>query len=262
MTNTAISILFAVVNVVVTGLFAGVVLSQYLQRHRVYQLYWSIALAMAFLGTLAYVLMVAVGPTTTAGEALFRTYYIFGAALTAAWLGLGSIALVTSTRVTRISLLVLSVLSILAIVFISIAGIDTGQLSNVVGTAGKGVLQTGVWLVILIVLNTVGAVAVVGVAIYSGWKLMRRQSANFYTSNFLWANVLIVVGVLLIAYAGGDVRVFGLEGSFWLIMAVGWAVLFAGVLLASRRAAMTRPTRQDSASEVKPTGHPQEMPLP
>jgi len=251
MTNTAILIFFAVVNVVVTGLFAGVLLSQYLRRHRVYQLYWSIALAMAFIGTLSYVLMVAVGPTTTAGEALFRIYYIFGAALTAAWLGLGSIALISSARITRISLLVLSVLSILAIVFISISGIDTGQLSHVAGTAGKGVLQTGAWLAMIIILNTLGAVAVVGVAIYSGWKLIRRQSANFYTSKFLWANVLIVVGVLLIAYAGGDVRVFGLEGSFWLIMAVGWVVLFAGVLLASRRAAMARPAGQDSAVEVR-----------
>jgi hypothetical protein len=251
MTNTAILILFAVVNVVVTGLFAGVVLSQYLRRHRVYQLYWSIALAMAFVGTLAYVLMVAVGPTTTAGEMLFRTYYIFGAALTAAWLGLGSIALVTSTRVTRISLAVLCLLSVLAAVLIAIAGIDTGQIRNVAGTAGKGVLQPGAWLVMIIILNTLGAVAVVGVAIYSGWKLMRRQSANFYTSKFLWANVLIVVGVLLIAYAGGDVRVFGLEGSFWLIMAVGWTVLFAGVLLASRRTAVARPVGQDSASEVQ-----------
>lgn len=249
MTNTAILILFAVVNVVVTGLFAGVVLSQYMQRHRVYQLYWSIALIMAFVGTLAYVLMVAAGPTTTAGEALFRIYYIFGAALTAAWLGLGSIALVTSAKVTRISLVVLSVLSLLAIVLIATAGIDTHQLAQVAGTAGKGVLQTGAWLIMIIVLNTLGAAAVVGVAIYSGWKLIRRQSANFYTSKFLWANALIVVGVLLIAYAGGDVRVFGLEGSFWLIMAVGWAVLFAGVLLASRRAAAARPAGQE-ASEV------------
>jgi hypothetical protein len=251
MTNTAILILFAVVNVVVTGLFAGVVVSQYLRRHHVYQLYWSIALTMAFIGTLAYVLMVAVGPTTTGGELLFRTYYIFGAALTAAWLGLGSIALISSARITRISLAVLCLLSVLAAVLIATAGIDTGQIRNVAGTAGKGVLQPGVWLVMIIILNTLGALAVVGVAIYSGWKLMRRQSANFYTSKFLWANVLIVVGVLLIAYAGGDVRVFGLEGSFWLIMAVGWTVLFAGVLLASRRTAVARPVGQDSASEVQ-----------
>src|SRR5947209_6877742 len=172
------TILFAVVNVVVTGLFAGVVLGQYLRRHRVYQLYWSMALAMAFVGTLAYVLMVAVGPMTSSGEALFRTYYIFGAALTAAWLGLGSIALISSARITRICVAVVSLLSIVAV-------------------------------------------------------------------------VLIVVGVSLISFAGGDVRIFGLEGSFWLIMAVGWMVLFAGVLLASRRATVARSAGQVQASAAK-----------
>jgi hypothetical protein len=257
MPNNAILILFAIVNVVVTALFAGVVLRQYMQRHRVYQLYWSIALIMAFLGTLAYVFMVVVGPTTAAGELLFRTYYIFGAALTSAWLGLGSIALISSARITRISLAILSLLSVLAIVLIATAGINTGQLSNVAGTSGKGVLQPGAWIVIIAVLNTLGVVAVVGVAAYSGWKLMRRRSSqsstvSFYTRNFLWANVLIVVGDLLDALAGSNVRIFGLEGSFWLIMAVGWTVFFIGVLLASRRVMSAKLAAQDQNSdEVK-----------
>ena len=51
--NNAILMLSPVVNVVVTALFAGIVLRQYLQRHRVYQLYWSIGLVMAFVATLA-----------------------------------------------------------------------------------------------------------------------------------------------------------------------------------------------------------------
>src|SRR5712692_9591944 len=200
MTNNAILILFAIVNVVVTAVFAGVVLRQYIRRHRIYQLYWSIALMMAFLGTLAYVFMVIVGSTTTAGELLFRTYYIFGAALTSAWLGQGSVALISSPRITRISLAVLCLLSALAIVLIATAGINPGShgnpspLSQVAGTSGGGVLQSGAWIVTIALLNTLGVVAVVGVAVYSGWKLMRRQSsqsntASFYTRNFLWANV-------------------------------------------------------------------------
>src|SRR5207245_1007635 len=143
MTNSAIFILFAIINVVVTGLFAGVALRQYVQRHRVYQLYWSIALTMAFLATLSFVFVVVVGPTTTAGELLFRSYYIFGAALTSAWLGLGSIALVASSRVTRISLLVLGILSVLAIVLISTAGIDIVKLGQVVENAGANFLPSG-----------------------------------------------------------------------------------------------------------------------
>ena len=89
----------------------------------------------------------------------------------------------------------------------------------------------------IIVLNTLGVLAVVGVAIYSGWKLMRRQSnsSSIYTSNFLWANILILLGDLLNAVAGSTARFFSLQGSFWLVMALGWIVFFTGVLLASRR---------------------------
>ena len=139
--NNPILLLFAIFNVVVTALFAGVVLNQYIHRHRTYQLYWSIALTMAFLATLSYVLMIAVHPTTTIGEFFFRTYYILGASLMPAWLGLGSIALVTSSRTTRISLIVLCILSVLAIVLISTTGINTNNLKNIAGTPGTGILE-------------------------------------------------------------------------------------------------------------------------
>ncbi len=239
MTDNSILLLFAIINIVVTGLFAGVVLRQYTRKRRTSQLYWSIALTMAFLATLAYVFMVIVGPTTSAGIVLFRIYYILGAALVPAWLGLGSIALVASPRITRICLIVLSMLSILAIVLISTATINMSKLSQIAGTPGTGILEPGAWLVTIIILNTLGVLAVVGVAIYSGWKLIRRQPsvAGIQTINLLWANVLILVGDLLNAAAGSLARFFGLQSSFWIIQAFGWTVFFAGVLLASRRPA-------------------------
>jgi len=81
MSSILILLIFALVNVVVTGLFAGVVLRQFARRRRVYQLYWMIALLMAFFATLSYVCMVVVGPTSGAGIVFFRLYYILGAAL-------------------------------------------------------------------------------------------------------------------------------------------------------------------------------------
>ncbi len=242
MSSTSILLLFAFVNVVVTALFAGVVLRQYMRRGRPSQLYWSIALIMAFLATLAYVFMVIAGPTSSAGIALFRIYYILGAALVSAWLGLGSIALVASPRVTRISLIVLSVLSIVAIVLIATSPINLSNLSKIAGTPGTGILESTAALVTIIVLNTLGVLAVSGVAVYSGWKLARRQSsvAGIQTINLLWANVLILAGDLLNAAAGSFARFFGLQSSFWIIQAFGWTVFFAGVLLASRRPATAR----------------------
>ena len=249
MTNNSILLLFAIVNVVVTGLFAGAVVRQYVRRKRSSQLYWSIALIMAFLATLAYVLMVIVGPTSNAGVALFRIYYIFGAALVPAWLGLGSIALVASQRITRICLVALIILSILAIVLISTATINISKLSQIAGTPGTGILEPGAWLITIIILNTLGVLAVVGVALYSGWKLIRRQSsvAGIQTINLLWANVLILAGDLLNAAAGSFARFFGLQSSFWIIQAFGWTVFFAGVIIASRRPVTSRQTSAKKA---------------
>jgi len=245
--NNPILLLYPTVNVVLTALFAGVVLRQYMQRHRIYQLYWAIALSMAFLATLAYVLMIIVQPTSDVGVLLFRIYYILGGALMPAWLGLGSIALVTSARITRICLVILCVLSVLAAVLISISNVDLHQLSQVAGTAGTGILQNGAWLPTIITLNSFGALAVAGVAIYSGWKLIRRQPnvAGFRTNNLLWVNTLILLGVALISLAGSRARFFGAEGGFWLVMALGWVVFFIGVLLSSRRSVTQTSVVQD-----------------
>src|SRR5262249_47424090 len=115
-------------------------------------------------------------------------------------------------------------------------------LSHIAGTPGTGIVESTAAIVTIIVLNTLGVLAVSGVAIYSGWKLVRRQPsvAGIRTINLLWANVLILVGDLLNAAAGSFSRFFGLESSFWIIQAVGWTVFFAGVLLASRRPAAAR----------------------
>lgn len=241
--NNLSALLPPVVNILVTGLFAGMVLRQYFNRHRASQLYWAIALSMAFLATLAYVLMIIVQPTSTAGIFLFRVYYTLGGALVPAWLGLGSIALVSSPRITRMSLIALSLLSVLATVLIFLATINLPKLTQIAGTPGTGTLQPGFWLVTLIVLNTLGVVAVVGVAISSGWKLIRRQSSmgrNTHTSNVLWTNVFILIGEILNAVAGSLARFMGVENIFWLIMALGWIVLFIGVLLASRRSSTSK----------------------
>ncbi|MBV9230264.1 MAG: hypothetical protein JOZ18_13200, partial [Chloroflexi bacterium] len=229
--NNLLLLLPPAINVIVTGLFAAVVARQYFSRHRVYQLYWTIAITMAFLATVAYVFMLLVQPTSSSGILLFRVYYILGI-LMPAWLGLGSIALVSSERITRMSLSLLALLSLIAVTFILDAHVNLQKLGQVAGTPGTGTLQPGPWLVMTIILNTLGVVAVGGIAIYSGWKLVRRQEnmADFRTSNVLRANVLILAGALLNGAAGTLARFLGVDNTFWLIMSAGWVVLFAGVL--------------------------------
>jgi hypothetical protein len=79
------------------------------------------------------------------------------------------------------------------------------------------------------VLNSFGALAVFGVAAFSALQVWRRQGSI----QFLAANCLIALGTLVISVAGSTARLgFGV-GSFWLTMAVGWAVLYGGFLLTS-----------------------------
>jgi hypothetical protein len=249
----AILLLSPLVNVLVTAVFAGIVLRQYVRRHRIYQLYWSIGLVMAFVATLAYVLMIAVGPTSGAGIVFFRVYYILGAALVSAWLGLGSVALVTSKQVARVCFIVLCVLSVLAAALVALANVNMGALAHIAGTPGTGILQPrlGLWLYTIIILNLLGVLAVVGVAVYSGWKLVRRQSSlgGLSTSNILWANVLILMGDLLNGLAGTLARFLGLESTFWLVMSLGWVLFLAGVLLASQRPAAKTAAREHDQKE-------------
>ena len=257
MPQNAFLVVFAIINVIVVAIFAGTILRQYLRRRRESQLYWALALLMAFIATLAYILMVAGTPDSQMGQFYFRLYYTLGAALTPAWLGLGSLALVLGKRVVRTICFLLCGASLLAVVAISEATINTAALSKVAGTPGTGVLEPGLWLPVLIVLNTLGVIFLAGVAIYSGWQLVRRRSsvAGFQPGNLLWANVLILAGALFNAAAGSLARAFGLSGSFWLIMALGWIIFYCGVLLTSKRKAVvtqatSATTNQKSASAI------------
>jgi hypothetical protein len=243
MVNTTLLLLPPLINVLVTGIFAFVILRQYIRRRRHYQLYWSIALCMAFIATLAYMSMIIVGPTTTPGTYLFRLYYAFGGTIMPSWLGLGSVGLLGKPRLTRICAGFLMLLSTVAAIFVLDASIDMQKLSQIAGEPGTGTLQPGPWLVMTILLNTLGVVAVAGVALFSGIQLLRRQASmgGIKTGRVLWANLFIFAGAILNAVAGSMARFLGIDNIFWLIMAIGWIVLFGGVVLAGRRSSVAPP---------------------
>lgn len=242
---------FAIVNVFVVGIFTATILGQYLKKRRESQLYWTIALLMAFIATLAYILMVLSTPTSQLGVFSFRLYYTLGAALTPAWLGLGSLALVTGKRVARTFCFLLGGASLLAAVTVSGAAIDVHALSRVAGTPGTGILRPGAWLPLLIVLNTLGVMVLVAVAVYSGWRLWqsRFSRSNTRAGNLLLGNVLILTGALCNAAAGTLARAFGLSSSFWLVMALGWVIFYLGVLSTGKRKRATHNVQPGGGTE-------------
>jgi hypothetical protein len=240
--SNSLALIPPAINVIVTGLLASVILRQYINRHRIYQLYWCIGLCMAFLATLAYICLLLLQPTSNVGIMCFRIYYTLGATVMPSWLGLGSLALVGNRYIIRIIFIVLCILSLISAFFVFTAKINMEKLRHIAGTAGAGTLQPGAWLSTTILLNSLGATAVAGVALYSGWKLIRRQTtlAGLRTSSILLANIFIFTGAILNGVAGSLARFFGLENIFWLIMALGWIILFIGILLANKRSHATR----------------------
>lgn len=206
-------------------MFAAAVLRQYLQRRRVYQLVWLIALLMSCLASAVYVL--ALPPRSS--ELAFRIYYVFGGLLMPAWLGMGSVYLVAPRRLADFGLAALINLGALGAGAVFSAGIDPAALEALNGGPGTGVLTPGPWLPLTIVLNTCGVLAVVGVAVYSGVRVVQRRGSG----RLLAANVLIAAGDLVVGVAGSMART-GRPELFWVTMLAGWVVIFGGFLLTQR----------------------------
>jgi hypothetical protein len=212
------------------SLFFGVaVFRQYLSRRRPYQLAWCASLGSAALGSLAYVVFLAADKS----ELAFRLYYVFGALLTAPLLGLGSLLLIArgdrARERVRIIVYVVVVGSLVGTLLLLINPVNASVLRQLNGGPGTDpdVYKSGPWLVFLIVLNIFGALAVIGVALYSGWNLWRRNGSG----RLVGANALIALGTIVISQAGGMARSGFGAGAFWLTMTVGWVVLFGGFLL-------------------------------
>lgn len=208
----------------ISAVFAAAVLWQYLRRRRHYQLIWAIALLMSALASEAYVL--ALPPNGS--QAAFRIYYVLGAVLMPAWLGLGSIALVAPKRAAEWCQSALIAVSAIGVGAVAAADLDAAALAHLDGGPGAGVLLPGPWLALTITLNTLGVVAVVGVAAYSAVRVVQRKGSGL----ILGANVLIAAGDLVIGVAGSMART-GHPELFWVTMFAGWIVIFAGFLLIS-----------------------------
>jgi hypothetical protein len=178
--------------------------------------------------------------------AFFKLYYIFGALLMAAYLGLGSIYLLAPRRTADIVAATLVFLSVMGLILVLLSPVDTSVLHGSNVEAGSNAIS-GPSIPFIALLNTFGAVAVIGGALYSAWRLWKRQGPP----RLLVANVLIASGTILASLAGTLARVTGNGSSFWALLAAGFVVLLAGFLVTtaapSRRDRIT--TRPAAASE-------------
>lgn len=202
---------------IISLVFALTVLDQFFARRKPYQFIWAIGLFMYFIST---------GTEFWTGtwglnETIYRLWYLFGAIFVAAYLGMGTLYLLTPRRVAHIIMTILLVASLYATVRVFTADLDLSTLQYLSGQA----MPQGVRLLTPF-FNTFGTVALVGGAIYSVWVFWRHR----FMSHRMVSNILIAVGAILPAFGGIHIRFGGTLPLFYLLELLGIIIIFIGFL--------------------------------
>jgi hypothetical protein len=161
-------------------------------------------------------------------------WYLNGAMLTAAWLGQGTIHLLVRKRGIAWTLTgILTAVSLLAVTLIMLAPLTPAAASyNVtmaISSQYKDILTRGSLTILLtILLNIYGTLALVGGAIYSAFIFWRKH----VLLNRLIGNVLIAIGALAPAMAGSLVKA-GLVDALYLSELIGVALMYIGFIQAT-----------------------------
>lgn len=222
------AILLSALDIALSATFATLVARQWLVRRKPYQLLWSIALLVWVIAVTSETAAALQGkwlPTS------YRFYYAFGALMVAPWLGAGSLFLVASKRLARGYLAFVVLLSLIGMALIFAFPVDPSSLAR---TDALGFVEVKIFpfvpIRMLIVLgNILGTLAFVGSALYSLWKLWRKDSSAQRTGGLL----LIGVGGLIAAMAH-SIGVLGGPGLFRASELLAIAVILGGYLLSTR----------------------------
>lgn len=228
---------FPLITSLVALAFALAVLWQYLRRRGVHQLIWSCALLIFSFAAFCEFYSEVWGWTAL----LYRFYYVAAASLVA-YLGLGTVYLIWKRRVGNIFLGIFLALTLAMLVVALLSPVDLAALSTRgVTTAGKAMPAQ---VRLFSPLHTIpGTLALVGGALYSAYRFWGKRERLAYRIS---ANILIAVGALVIAAAGGLARA-GL--TLWLYPAemVGIVLMFVGFL----QAGTLRPVKEPEQSVVQ-----------
>jgi hypothetical protein len=215
---------------IVTFIFTVVVYTRYRQRGGIHLLLWALGLLFYGLGTLGEVVL---GLTYSAF--VLKLWYLTGAMLTAAWLGMGTVHLLIRKGNTAMILTwVLAAVSLLAVFLVFSAPVNdvAYEVSRPASEQYRDILTRGGLIIFLtILLNIYGTVTLVGGAIYSAFLFWRKK----VLANRMYGNILIAAGALSPALGGTFLKA-GLVDFLYLSELIGAIVMFAGFILATQNA--------------------------
>jgi len=212
-----VSPIIPLVSAIVSFVFTIAVLDQFFARRKPYQLIWAVGLFMYSIST---------GTEFWTGvwglnDTVYRMWYLFGAIFVAAYLGMGTLYLLTPRRIAHIIMAILLTASFYAAFRVFTASIDLSSLLVLSGVA----MPQGVRLITPL-FNTFGTVALAGGAIYSAWVFWRRR----IMPHRVISNILIAVGAILPAIGGTHMRLGGGLQLFYIFELLGIIIIFIGFL--------------------------------
>jgi hypothetical protein len=170
--------------------------------------------------------------------------------LTAAWLGQGTVhLLVRKPGVAKTLTALIAVLSLLAAGLVFIAPVDQAaaaayDISQPVSAQYKDILVRDTPMIVLtILLNTYGAVWLIGGAIYSAFLFWRKQ----VLLDRVLGNILIAAGALMPTLGGTFIRA-GLPDWLYLSEFLGIILMYAGFVTATAYRPVEEPQSPSPAS--------------
>lgn len=226
----------SVFSTIITFIFAAAVFARWRHKKPNHLLLWGFGLVFYGLGTLSEAVM-----SFTFNPWFLKLWYLSGAMLTAAWLGQGTIYLLVRKRMIADFLLILLIIaSLVSLALIIMAPVTAAasvyKINLPASVQYKEILARNGWIILLtILLNIYGTVALVGGAIYSAYLFWRKS----VLANRMFGNLLIAGGALMPAMAGSFVKA-GLVDWLYLSEFLGVVLMYGGFTLAT----LARPSEE------------------
>ncbi len=225
-----INLVLPIISTIIMFIFAALVFRRYLARRSGgwHLLVWGVGLTMFAVAVLAEFIL-----GLTWNEVAFRSWYLFGAILTAAWIGQGTMHLLFRRPWVKVLTAVLAVVSIGVALWLWLTPVDPSafQAQTPISVQYGDILPKGAPIRLSsIPFNIYGTITLVGGALWSAYLFWRKRVMG----NRVMGNIIIAAGALSIASASTLARL-GFGAYLYIGELIAAIAMFAGFIIASRR---------------------------
>jgi hypothetical protein len=207
-------------------MFTISVFQRYFVRRNPAFLYWGIGLAMFGAGSFAEAYL-----AIWWNPIIFTIWYLFGAALNAAWLGHGTLNLLVKKRWVTVLTVILILGSFFAGFLMLTTSLNAGAYETGVAISNtyRDIMPEGATVRLSTpIFNIYGLIMLVGGAIYSAFLFWRKR----VLPNRVLGNVLIAVGALSIGFASSLARL-GYGEYLYIGELIAAITMYAGFIMAA-----------------------------